>query len=279
MMGRAVATERRRTRAARQLALMVLLALIGLGATSYADTPEAHFREGTNALGEGKFEQAINHFEAYADRGAVHPDASYNRGLAYVMRIRAGAERPGDLGRAAAAFEETLLLRPDDADAEQALELVHAEVARQRSRRGKDAMTVRPTLDRLVISLASERTWGIGAVIASLLLSAGLVLRFRRRRPLQIAGRVLTPTAALLLLILTPLYFGARHLRQTVRPAVVVVPEVYLSDEAGVSQGGQPIPEAARIEVSERRGRLVQVRWGSHEGWIPTGAVRMLRTR
>ncbi|MBW2529754.1 MAG: hypothetical protein JRI23_36595 [Deltaproteobacteria bacterium] len=265
--------------ARRAAGLLALVAIVTLAAPSAADTPEQHFREGTNALGEGKFDEAINHFEAYADRGAVHPDASYNRGLAYVTRIRAGAERPGDLGRAAAAFEETLLLRPDDAEAERALELVHAEVARQRSRRGKDAMTVRPTLDRLLVSLASERTWGIGAVLASVLLAAGLVLRQRRRRPLAIAGKVLTPTAALLLALLTPLYGGARHLRLTVEPAVTIAREVYLADEAGVSQGGEPIPEAARIEVSERRGRLVRVRWGAHEGWIPTGAVRMLRTR
>lgn len=272
-------TAHRRKLHRRAVQLLALAAALVWALPSAADTPEEHFRHGTNALGEGKFDQAINHFEAYADRGAVHPDASYNRGLAYVTRIRAGADRPGDLGRAAAAFEEALLLRPDDADAERALELVHAEVARQRSRRGKDAMTVRPTLDRLLVSLASERTWGIGAVIASLLLAIGLVLRGRRRRPLAIAGKVLTPASALLLLLLTPLYFGARHLRQTVDPAVVVTREAYLSDDAGVSQGGEPIPEAARIEVSERRGRLLRVRYGAHEGWIPTGAVRMLRTR
>ena len=37
--------------------------------------------------------------EALADQGFVHPDASYDRGLAYVMRYRAVAARPGDLGR------------------------------------------------------------------------------------------------------------------------------------------------------------------------------------
>lgn len=271
------ASVRQRLRWALVLALLALVA--GWRWPAWADSPEQHFRQGTNALGEGQFEKAIQHLEAYADRGAAHPDGSYNRGLAYLARIRADAGRPGDLGRAAAAFEEALLLRPDDADAEQALELVHAEVARRRSRRGKDAMTVRPTLDRLVVSLASERTWGISAVIASLLLAVGLGLRGGRRRPVQVAGKVLTPTAALLLALLTPLYFGARHLRQTVEPAVVVVREVYLADEEGVSQGGEPIPEAARIEVSDRRGRLVHVRWGSDEGWVPSGTIRMLRTR
>ena len=63
----------------------------------------------------GEFGKAIDDLEHLADRGFVHPDASYDRGVAYVMRVRGGAERPGDLGRAAAGFEEALLLRPHDA--------------------------------------------------------------------------------------------------------------------------------------------------------------------
>jgi len=269
-----------RPRVARLLtAFGLACAAAGIISTSRADVPETLFREGTNALSEGKYEAAIRHLEAYADRGAPHPDASFNRGLAYVMRVRAGAERPGDLGRAAAAFEETLMLRPSDREAEHALDLVHAEVARQRARRGKDGITARPTLDRLVVSLATERAWGVGAAVASALLALGLALRRLRRRGVQIAGRVLSPTAAFALLLLMPLTLGARHIRQTSRPGVVVVPEVYLSDEAGVSQGGEAIPEAARVELGEQRGRLIAVRWGSFQGWIPRGAVRLLRTR
>jgi tetratricopeptide (TPR) repeat protein len=117
-----------------------------------------HFRVGTDALSEGKFDAAIDHFEAYADRSPSHPDASYNRGLAYLLRVRANAERAGDLGRAAAAFAETLAMRPGDDDAEHALELVHGEVARRRARRGVDSVLARPTLDRVVVGLASERS-------------------------------------------------------------------------------------------------------------------------
>mgnify|MGYP000038248236 CR=1 FL=1 len=52
----------------------------------------------------GRYQAAIDQFEAHADRAPSHPDASFNRGFAYLMRIRNGAEKPGDLGRAAAAF-------------------------------------------------------------------------------------------------------------------------------------------------------------------------------
>jgi len=94
--------------------------------------------------------------------------------------VRAGADRPGDLGRAAAAFEEALLLRPDDHDADVALDRVRAELTRRRARKSRSSMDARPTLDRLVVGLASEQTWGLFALLASLLFALGLVLR---RRP------------------------------------------------------------------------------------------------
>src|SRR5206468_2291112 len=113
-------------------------------ARAEGDAPEKLFEKGAEALKHGEYAAAIDTFEALADQGFVHPDASYDRGLAYVMRYRAHADRAGDLGRAAAAFEETLLLRPGDADADAALDLVRAEVTRKRARRTKDAVDARP---------------------------------------------------------------------------------------------------------------------------------------
>jgi hypothetical protein len=62
------------------------------------------------------------------------------------------------------------------------------------------------------------------------------------------------------------------------RAAVVVVPEVYLVDETGKALGGDPIPEAHAVEAGEVRGALIHVRWGSTEGFVPTGSVRLLAT-
>ena len=44
----------------------------------------------------------------------VDAAASYDRGLAYAMRVRIGAEVPGDLGRAAQGFEEARELSRED---------------------------------------------------------------------------------------------------------------------------------------------------------------------
>ena len=108
---------RGRKRPAARLWLAGLGAALGiqlLGTHALAESPDELFRMGANALSEGKFEDAIDEFEAFADQGKPQPDASYNRGLAYLLRVRSGAAKPGDLGRAAAAFEEALSLRPDD---------------------------------------------------------------------------------------------------------------------------------------------------------------------
>lgn len=239
--------------------------------------PEALFQKGSAALSTGEYNAAIDALEALADRGFVHPDASFDRGLAYLERVRANADKPGDLGRAAAGFEEALQLRPDDAEAEAALDMVRAEVTRRRARRAKDSVDARPTLDRAIVGLASERTWSIAALLASLSLALGMILRRRPERRVHVTGSVLASSAAIALLVLLPITWGARELRLTRRAGVIVVPEVYLNNDEGQPLR-DPVPEAAavEVEVGARRGATVRVRWGATEGWAPAGSVRLL---
>lgn len=264
---------------ARRWALMIAavlaLATLGPAAAHAQDRPEDLFAKGTAALSRGEYGEAIDVFESLADQGFVHPDASYDRGLAYVMRYRAKADRPGDLGRAAAAFQEALLLRPGDREADAALDLVRAEVTRKRSRSKLSGIDMGPTLDRVIVGLADEQTWGLAALVASLLLAAGMVLRPRPGRA-HIAGSILVPTALAALLLLCPLAVAARRLRLSTRPGVVIAGEVHLTDDQGHAASGEAIPEAASLEVGERRGALVHVRWGSSEGWVPAADVRVL---
>ncbi|EYF04478.1 hypothetical protein [Chondromyces apiculatus] len=262
---------------ARAALLLALLAPAAAHAQADAPSaPEDMFRDGAAALTRGDYAAAIDVFEALADRGFVHPDASYDRGLAYALRARAKADRPGDLGRAAAAFEEALLLRPDDVETERALDMVRAEITRRRSRRAKDAVEVRPTLDRVIVGLATEQTWGLAALLSSVLLAVGIRLRKRPAGPAHVAGSVLAPAALVALLVFIPLALFARHLRLTTRPGVIVAQEAYLADETGKTLGRDPIPEGASVEVGRHSGSLVEVRWGASEGWIPASSVRRI---
>lgn len=285
----------------RRIRLFPALLALGLCAgVARADeappTDEALFAKGSAALSKGEYGAAIDMLESLADRGFLHPAASYDRGLAYLTRIRANAERPGDLGRAAAAFEEALRLDPNDAEADKALDLVRAEVTRRRARKSGSGIDARPTLDRVIAGLVSEKTWAIASIVASLLLAAGILLRRKDRpdpavaeakdddklpavkpaHPLRVAGTVLVVVSIVGLLVLLPFAWHARNLRLTTRPGVIVATEAHLTDETGRTLGGDAIPEAAAVEVGERRGATVHVRWGSAQGWLPAGSVRVL---
>ncbi len=236
------------------------------------------FRRGVESLEAGDYDKAVDAFEALADRGEASPAAAYDRGLAYLARVRGKSERPGDLGRAAAAFEEALLVDPDDTEAEHAVELVRAEVARRRARRAAGEVQARPSLDRIVVGLVPEQAWAWSAIVASWVLTAGLVLRKAPRGPCHLAGLIATPVGLVALLVFAPLAGYARHLRRTVHPAVVVALEAPMLDANGAATGRDPVPEASRVEVHERRGELIRIRYGSSEGWTHATSVRLLRT-
>jgi hypothetical protein len=246
-----------------------------------AESPDAVFGRAVAALNAGSLNEAVELFESLADQGFAHPDASFDRALAYIGRVRAAVERPGDLGRAAAALEETLLMRPDDREAESALEVVRAEVARRRARGGWSAdVESKPTLDRALVGLASEWVWSVLSLVAAAVLTVGLVLRILGKKAqagaAHLAGAIAVPIGAAGLLVFALLSVGARHLRQTARDGVIVATEARLVTEKGTAAPGAPIPEAARVEVGERRGSLVHVRWGHVEGWTQAVAVRLL---
>ncbi len=203
-------------------------------------------------------------------------------------------------------------LRDNDVQADAALDLVRAEVTRRRARKAGSGIDARPTLDRVIVGLVSDRAWAIASIVASCLLAIGIVLRRFDRppraaapeeearpatgdtpgghaaaapaalatsgpaHPLHVAGTVIVAVSIVALLALVPIAWHARTLRLTTRPGVVVATEAHLTDETGRAQGGDAIPEAAAVEVGERRGSVVHVRWGSAEGWLPATSVRVL---
>lgn len=257
-------------------ASLVAFAIAPLGASA-RESPEAKFERAATELERSDYDAAIVDLEGLADRGFVHPDVSFDRGIAYAKRAQGKDEQVGDLGKAAAAFEEALLLRPGDKDAESALDAVRAEVTRRRSRRAKDDLIVRPSLDRLVVGLLSERAWSLLAIGSSLLLAVGMILRRRPSGMVHVAGSVLAPVAAIGLAVFTPLAFSARWLREHRKPGVIIVSEVSLVDPNAKGQTQKPIPEASRVEVGDKSGDTIFVRWGSSEGYVPISAVRVLR--
>lgn len=263
-------------------------ALLTAAAASAADAgPDKLFADALASLERGAHDDAIDRMEALADSGFAHPDASYNRAAAYVARARSANARAGDLGRAAAALEETLLLRPSDSNAERALERVRGEISRRRARQGADPVVAKTTLGRAVVGLLSETVWTILAALGSLLSSVGLAARLMARVDRQrLAATTVASIGGVLLAVCGGLALTARHYRLTSHLAVVVVSDARLLDDTGkplVQKGGVPehvsMPEGTSLFVRERSGDLARIDWGSTEAWVQSAQLQVLSDR
>ena len=267
--------------------LPLLFMLAALPAAAAPTESERDFAAASQALKRGAYTEAIDTLELLADRGFVHPDASFNRAVAYVERARSSAASPGDLGRAAAALSEVLLLRPSDDEAELGLSRIRAEISRRHTREGIAPVMARDSLARAATSLFDENVWASLALAGSLLLTVGLALRrFVQSTSASLAGAIGIGVGAVMLLVGAGLTAGARHFRLTSSPAVIVADEARLLDETGKplpqKRGGADsvtVPEGASVYVLERRPTLYRVAWGSSEGWLNPGQVRVLASR
>jgi hypothetical protein len=245
-----------------------------------ADDETALFASATKALDEGRATEAIAAFESLADQGVVDPVASYDRGLAYAMRVRIGGELPGDLGRAAQGFEEACELASDpklEEDASRALVVVRSELAKRRARAGQP-IEVDPgrSLGRTLSSLMPEDAWADLCVFTSALLGLSLFVRWLgRARRLRVGGGIAAGVATPVLAVAIAMTLAARHDRTFLRESVIVTNTARPADERGiVLPGAVALPEGARVEVVETRAGLSHVRFGTVDAWVPSDALR-----
>ncbi len=246
-----------------------------------AEPPQSVVKQAISAAERGAYDDAVAELEALADRGYVHPDASYARAYAYVERARSRAKRPGDLGRAVAALEEVQVLRPSS-NVEPALATLRSEISRLRVREGNTEILQRPLLGRAVAALLSENTWAVLSILGSGLLTVGLALYlFVKRRSADIAGATASVSGLVVLAVSGSLCLAARHYRTTSRPAVVVVPEARLLDAEGralPTQAKAPaaVPEGSFVYVHEQHENYSHVEWGALDGWLESSALELL---
>lgn len=269
-------------------ATLLACALFGSVHIAHAEgteDPAKIFEEATNALAGDRPVDAIASFEALGDRGVVDPVISFDRGLAYAARVRAGAEQPGDLGRAAHGFEEARELSADPAlirDATSALTAVRAEVARRKSRSGDPVeLDTGTSLGRSIVNLLPENAWAILAMIASVALSIGIVVRARASaHRAKVAGTTTAAIAAGVVVLTAIVVRSARDVRLHLREAVVIVPSVRLLDDKRVANTSvAPIPEGARVELLDDGGDFARVVVGRTEGLLPSSALLPIAKR
>ena len=130
-----------------------------------------------------------------------------------------------------------------------------------------------------MVGLLSEDTWATLAAMGSIALSLGLSARFSLRTPaLKLAAVVVASVGLALLSITGSLAALSRYDRLHAHPAVVIVEEARLLDDAGAAIIGQGtvVPEGAMVRVVEERGTLARVESGTLDGWLSLGQLRLL---
>lgn len=247
--------------------------------------PATLFKTATEALNAERPTEAIGKLEALADRGVIDAVVSYNRGLAYAARVRAGGEQTGDLGRAAHGFEEAKELTRDpqlNADATSALSIVRSEVARRRSRSG-DTVEIEHgfSLGRAIVDLLPENVWAVFAGVMALILSITIIIR--RKVDLaraKVAATTAASIAGALLLITSILSWAARDSRLHLREGIVVQPNARLLDTKHLAiEGVSPLPEGVRARIVAESAGFSRVVVGGAEGFLPSSSVLPLAKR
>lgn len=249
------------------------------------EDPATLFRGANEALAAGRPGEAIAKLEALADRGVIDAVISFDRGLAYAARVRAGAEQPGDLGRAAHGFEETRELTRDPglaADATSALVTVRAEIARRRARAG-DPVEIDSgvSLGRSIVDLLPENAWAAIAALTAFVLSIALLVRWRASLPrVKVAATTAGAIAGALLAMSSMLAWAARDQRLHLREAIVITPSARLLDSRHLAMDGvAPLPEGVRARILEESGGFSRVAIGNVHGFLPSSAILPLAKR
>lgn len=253
--------------------LRVTLAVLLCAATaSAAPTLE----EGAAALTAGQADEAVARFEALANAGTVDAHASFDRGLAYALRL--GREpKPGDFGQAIAAFEEAAALAGDGAlrdRAEHAADAVRGELAKKRNREGaKEAFDPAPTLGDHLVSLLPESVWLALATVLAIAAAVGAQLRRERgaiRWLLQL-GLVLAAPCLLAA-------WSAKQRTERQGRAVVVAESARLLDEETRRPlaDHEPLVEGSLLRVEPSGGSDIRVHAAGVHGVLPRTSLRLL---
>jgi hypothetical protein len=277
---------RQLTRALYRFRAASLSGLVMLQTTALASPFEETFNQAAQGLEKGAFSDALVRLERLSDEGFVHPDASFNRAVAYLKRAASAQSKPGDLGQAVAGLRETVVLREDE-EAEALIETVRLRISRQRAAKGRDPVVASPTLGRALSDTLSLSTWASVFVVASGALCISLVLRARSTRPTWTLGSTIASlTSFAIVLVFGGMHALSYHYATTTEEAVVTAEQASLRDKDGkpmLSKTGatnsSEVPEGASVYVVARNSRLWKVQWGTAEGWLRDSDLRLLATR
>jgi hypothetical protein len=260
--------------------LALCASLIARAALSSAAEPNDGLTRAEEHLRANRPTEAIAELEGLADLGHVDPAISFDRGLAYALRVQKGPATEGDLGRAVLGFEEAKALSSNEktrSESEAALTSLRSEAAKRRSRGGEPPDVEEGlSLGRSVVHLLPEMVWFFTAIAFSIAFTAGLVLRRRAllRGEASQLGVLLGVASLPLCLVTTACGLGARGERLDLREGIVLRTGVRPFDDRHIVKTGvDTLPEGAKVRILGLEDGYVRFRRGAVEGTLPRDAV------
>lgn len=248
------------------LAAVLALATIVLAAPVSAQTLSDGFRAGNEAYARGEYTEAATAYERLVESGVDDPDVYFDLGLSYAHLNRHG--------RAVAAFERALSLRPGDAGIVAALDASRGVLGRRRAEReGEAIVDAGPSLGETLFGWAAEDTLAVLVLLFDgAFFSLILGLFFARRESSRVALGIGAPLAGLFGLALS---FGlaSRSGALDPGPAAIVVREgaVVREAPAPTAEERHRALEGERVFVVGDEGEFSRVALsGGREGWMAT---------
>jgi tetratricopeptide (TPR) repeat protein len=241
--------------------LFILFCFFGFGTSAFADLTESRdqFVKGNMLYEQGKFEEAITHFEKAAEH-AESAELYYNLGNAYF--------KTNQIPQAILNYERALKLTPNDTDLQYNLKLANTLI--------KDKIEKLPELNLtqwwrgLTLSIPVD-IWAWGAV--GLMAGAVLLLIIFFVSGIR-AIRMLTFYTGILLIILSIVSYNradaAQSLIQATTEAIIFSPKVDV--KSSPTDDGINVfilHEGSKVRILKESGEWYNIRIASgSEGWI-----------
>lgn len=251
--------------------LGVLAALSCLAPRAHADEPASAstFSAGNQSYVEGRFDQAIQRYEALVAAGVQHEDLYYNLGNAYF--------RSGRLGPAIHNYERALRIDPAHEDARFNMNVAREAVAERVVDRLKGAesdpwwvrLATFFSISHLTLGFLALDVLFFGLLIALRFLSTGFV----RTALVATAGFVGAAVIGSLLLLR-----GHIYVLDEVHQGVVIADQVVMREGADVRahEKGKLHP-GVLIRLRGREAGWLHVRLANGmEGWVPEDSIGKL---
>lgn len=249
-------------------ACVMVSLLVTVASSARADSLEDVFRAGNEAYFSGEYDAASARYESLVELGVRDADVFYNLGMSYA--------RQGRHGRAIAAFERALRMRPGDAEAVRALDRSRDTLARRRAEReGEATMASGPELGEAIFGGVSQTSLAVLVLLFDMLFFGVLTaFLFARRETARLALGIAAPLLGIGLTI-SGIGLAIRSgALDDGTPAIVVRDRVALREGPRDGAGERArAREGESARIVARDGEWVRVRVGGREGWVEAERV------